>query len=111
MTGRHALSLAKKAIAMTSLRSPPHPARPTPGQTGTTSAPGEPSLSAGQGPKPPEDSVEGCRAHAAVDLAHASTLGTSNARRKYERSAASWTERADLLQRVIDHREIDARLA
>ena len=63
-----------------------------------------------KGTRLPEDTVEGCRANASLDLAHASTMGSANSRWKYERSAASWTERAELLQRVIDEREADARL-
>jgi hypothetical protein len=63
-----------------------------------------------KGTRLPEDTVEGCRANASLDLAHASTMGSANSRWKYERSAASWTERADLLQRVIDDREADSRL-
>ena len=63
-----------------------------------------------KGTRLPEDTVEGCRANASLDLAHASTMGSANSRWKYERSAASWTERADLLQRVIDDRDADSRL-
>jgi hypothetical protein len=62
-----------------------------------------------KGPKQSYDSAEGCRENARFDTAHAAGMATSNARSKYEHSAASWTARADLLQRIDDSK--DARAA
>lgn len=62
-----------------------------------------------KGPKQPSDTAEGCRENARGDTARAATMSNSNAKQKYEHSAASWTARADLLQRLDDSHE--ARLA
>ena len=49
-----------------------------------------------------QDTIAGCRESARADLATAAGLEGSNAALKYEHSAASWTARADLLQRLDD---------
>ena len=61
--------------------------------------------------KAPADSVEGCRTRATADLVAAGTMATVNARRKLEHSAASWTARGDLLQRLDDSFEARRSLA
>ena len=48
--------------------------------------------------KRPEDTPSGCRDLAAADLRRA-TLAAGNAGWRYERSAAAWTARADMLTR------------
>ena len=50
--------------------------------------------------KSPEDTIAGCRALAASDLAKAEVMDTVNGRERMELSAASWGQRADLLQRL-----------
>ena len=60
-------------------------------------------------PRQAHDTAEGCRENARVDSAHAAGMANSNARSKYEHSAASWTARGDMLQRFQDTQE--ARLA
>jgi hypothetical protein len=52
--------------------------------------------------KPPQDTANGCRARATADLLAAVTMTTQNARLRLESSAASWTLRADLLDRLED---------
>ena len=51
---------------------------------------------------PPEkearDTVEGCRERAAQDLLQAAGSDTGNGRQKFERSASSWTARADQIE-------------
>ena len=59
--------------------------------------------------KAPADTVDGCRERAAFDLVAAAEMETANGRLKHEHSAASWTTRADLLQRLDDG--IEARRA
>lgn len=49
--------------------------------------------------KLPADTAAGCRGRAAADLLASLAMSTLNARRRLETSAASWTARADLLQR------------
>jgi hypothetical protein len=46
------------------------------------------------------DTAEGCRDRATADLVQALTMNTANGRRVLEKSAASWTLRAELLQRI-----------
>jgi hypothetical protein len=46
------------------------------------------------------DTAEGCRDRATADLLEAVTMATAHSRQMLERSAASWTARADLLQRI-----------
>ena len=62
-----------------------------------------------KGPKQAHDTAEGCRENARVDAAQAAGMANSNARSKYEHSAASWTARADMLQRIDNSH--DARAA
>ena len=47
-----------------------------------------------------EDTGEGCDALADCDLARAAAADTENARLKFERSAASWRDRAEMLRDV-----------
>ena len=47
-----------------------------------------------------EDTGAGCRAKAAADLVRACAPGGDFMRVRLERSAAVWTERADLLERL-----------
>ena len=58
-----------------------------------------PSAPAGRR-KRPEDTPEGCRSFAADDRDRAATFTVDQARSRYERSAAAWTARADLLDRL-----------
>jgi hypothetical protein len=46
------------------------------------------------------DTAEGCRDRATADLLQAQTMNTANGRQVLEKSAASWTTRAELLQRI-----------
>ena len=46
------------------------------------------------------DSAAGCRERAAADLLEAASLATVNARQRMESSAARWTVRAELLDRL-----------
>jgi hypothetical protein len=48
----------------------------------------------------PRDTVAGCRDAAASDLLQAANMDTANGRLRFEHSAASWTARGDLLQRL-----------
>jgi len=50
--------------------------------------------------KDSRDTAEGCRDRASADLAQAGTMNTANGRQVLEKSAASWTTRAELLQRI-----------
>ena len=47
-----------------------------------------------------EDTSAGCRANAAADMGRAHAPGGDFMRLRLERSAAVWTERADLLERL-----------
>lgn len=46
------------------------------------------------------DTAAGCRERAAADLLESATLATVKGRQRMESSAASWTERAELLDRL-----------
>ena len=46
----------------------------------------------------PHDSVTGCRERAANDLLEAATMDSANGRSRLEHSAATWSQRADLLE-------------
>ena len=59
----------------------------------------------------PRDSAEACRERAASNLLEAVTMMTANQRTRLETSAASWTARADMLQRVEDSLERRAEAA
>jgi hypothetical protein len=50
--------------------------------------------------KRPEDTFAGCEALAASDLARAAMMDTANGSLKFRQSAASWQQRAELLQRL-----------
>lgn len=50
--------------------------------------------------KDSRDTAEGCRDRAAADLLQAVSMNTANGRKVLETSAASWTQRAELLQRI-----------
>jgi hypothetical protein len=50
--------------------------------------------------KDSRDTAEGCRDRASADLAQAGTMNTVNGRQVLEKSAASWTTRAELLERI-----------
>lgn len=49
--------------------------------------------------KAPYDTVSGCRSRAEADLLASVSILTDNARRRMERSAASWLARAEMLER------------
>lgn len=61
-----------------------------------------PSMASPRSGKAPGDTVVGCRARAAADLAMAATMDTLNGRRRFEHSAATWNARAGFLQRLAD---------
>ena len=48
----------------------------------------------------PRDTVAGCRDAAEADLMKAAVMDTANGRLRHEHSAAAWTARGDLLQRL-----------
>jgi hypothetical protein len=50
--------------------------------------------------KQPQDTATWCRAQAEVDLAAAGASAVANGRLRLEHSAATWTKRADLLERL-----------
>jgi len=52
--------------------------------------------------KAPHDTVVGCRGRAEADLLASVAMLTANERVRLETSAASWTARANLLQRMDD---------
>lgn len=58
--------------------------------------------------KDTRDTATGCRDRASADLAQALAASTANGRRVLETSAASWSSRAQLLQRI--ETGIEARL-
>jgi hypothetical protein len=51
------------------------------------------------------DTAGGCRDRATADLLEAVTMATAHSRQMLERSAASWTKRAELLQRMDARRD------
>lgn len=53
--------------------------------------------------KQPQDTVAGCRGRAEADLLASVVLLTANERIRLETSAASWSARADMLQRLDDN--------
>ena len=55
------------------------------------------------------DTVLGCRERARADLAEAASITNENRRGRLEHSASTWSDRADLLQRLSD--SFDARQA
>jgi hypothetical protein len=60
--------------------------------------------------KLPGDTAAGCRDRAAADLLAATAMGTRNGQQRLEASAASWTARAELLQRDEDDFEARRKL-
>ncbi|MDB5671493.1 MAG: hypothetical protein JWO25_2452 [Alphaproteobacteria bacterium] len=50
--------------------------------------------------KQPQDTIEGCRVRAAADRERAAAMDTHFGTVKLERSAAAWTERGDMLERL-----------
>jgi hypothetical protein len=60
------------------------------------------TLNPSSGPllKQRRDTAAGCRDRATADLLEAVTMATPHSRRMLERSAASWTARAEMLQRI-----------
>lgn len=48
----------------------------------------------------PEDSADGCRALAKSDCEKAAAVPVGHMRARFERSAAAWTTRAGLLERL-----------
>jgi hypothetical protein len=62
-----------------------------------------------KGSRQPHDTPAGCRDQARDSAAHAETSLNPNVRAKFVQSAATWTARADMLQRLDDSH--DARLA
>ena len=65
--------------------------------TARMKAPPRPAVRSG---KRSEDTAAGCRANAAADLGRAHAPGGDFMRLRLEHSAAVWTERADLLERL-----------
>jgi predicted RNA polymerase sigma factor len=55
--------------------------------------------------KRPQDTVAGCRGRAEADLLASLVMAIPNERRRLETSAASWSARADMLQRLDDNHE------
>jgi hypothetical protein len=58
-----------------------------------------------------EDTAAGCRANAAADTLRASAPGVDHVRMRMEHSAAAWTARADLLERLEKKFQARARAA
>jgi hypothetical protein len=50
--------------------------------------------------KDARETALGCRENAAADMLRAGGMDTVNGRQVFETSAASWTKRADMLQRI-----------
>ena len=50
----------------------------------------------------PRETADGCRERAAADLTASGAMITANQKLRLEASAASWTSRASMLQRVED---------
>ena len=57
------------------------------------------------------DTAAGCHAMAAADLVRAGGMDTAMGRAKLEHSAASWTSRGDMLQRLTSSHEARLRAA
>lgn len=65
-----------------------------------------------RGFKQPQDTIDGCRDRAEADRLAAAVTSTPNARLRLEISAASWSARADMLQRLDNvHEARKAKLA
>lgn len=76
----------------------PHDSRCDPSPQGCTTS--VDSAATARTFKLPQNTVQGCRDRAAADLLEAVTIITANQRLRLERSAQSWTIRADLLDRL-----------
>jgi hypothetical protein len=73
----------------------------------TNKGPGAPMEKSGR------DTAEGCRERAALNEQHAGLADTENGRRVLERSAASWTTRSFMLERLengMEARRVAPRL-
>jgi hypothetical protein len=68
-----------------------------------------PSASRVRGNKDARETAAGCRERATADLVRALATSTMNGRQILEKSADSWTRRADMLHRI--ETGIEARLA
>jgi hypothetical protein len=55
------------------------------------------------------DTAAGCHSMAAADLDRAGTMDTAMGRAKLEHSAATWTARGDMLQRITTSHEARLR--
>jgi hypothetical protein len=55
--------------------------------------------------KQPQDTIDGCRSRAEADLLASVAMLTANERLRMETSAASWSARAAMLQRLDDSHE------
>src|SRR5687768_10201779 len=67
-----------------------------------------PSVLTGPRDKDARETAAGCRERATADLTRALVMDTVNGRQVFEKSAANWTKRADMLQRI--ETGIEARL-
>ena len=67
-----------------------------------------PTALTGPRDKDARETAAGCRERAAADLSRALAMDTFNGRQVFEKSAASWTKRADMLHRI--ETGIEARL-
>lgn len=61
---------------------------------------GAASKKPGRAGKAPHDTAAGCRVRAEADLLNSSSADTEHGRRRLVQSAASWTKRGDLLERI-----------
>lgn len=77
----------------------PRPGAPAPQASAPAPLPGAAAARANGG-KDGRDTATGCRDRASADLLQALAASTANGRRVLESSAASWTTRAQLLQRI-----------
>lgn len=101
-------------ISSTHSARPVHPVEPT--VPAATALPRPGWLAEGETPGPAprvqkdrRDTAAGCRDRATADLASALAASTANGRRVLETSAAHWTSRAELMERI--ETGIEARLA
>ena len=62
----------------------------------------EPPLPGRSRRRRPEDTADGCRALAEADRTRAAAMANDHMRGSLERSAATWTDRATLLDRLED---------
>jgi hypothetical protein len=81
---------------------PGTPASPSPFAQGEDEATPQSTNPTEQAPKRPENTVAGCQAFADSDLKDAAHAPSRSSRLELEKSAAGWTERAGLLQRIAN---------